>query len=69
MVTIRTRAGNRAFWVSIAMTYAILMWESMASNVSLPKLSSDGLWFFLAAAVVVPFAVYIASIVYDQKNY
>lgn len=69
MVTIRTRAGNRAFWVSIAMTYAVLMWESMVSNGSLPKLSSDGLWFFLAAAVVLPFVVYIASIVYDQKNY
>jgi len=68
-VTIRTRAGNRAFWVSIAMTYTVLMWESMSSNGSLPKLSSDGLWFFLAAAVVLPFAVYIASIMYDQKNY
>ena len=69
MVIIRTRAGNRAFWISIAMTYAILMWESMASNGSLPKLSSDRLWFFLAAAVVLPFVVYIASIVNDQKNY
>jgi hypothetical protein len=69
MVTIRTRAGNRAFWVSILMTYTCLMWESFAGNGSLPKLTSDGLWFFLAAAVIIPFAVYIASILYDQKNY
>ena len=69
MVAIRMRAGNRAFWVSIALTYACLMWESLAGNGSLPMLTSDGLWFFLAAAVVLPFVVYIASIVNDQKNY
>jgi hypothetical protein len=69
MVTIRTRAGNRAFWVSILMTYTCLMWESFAGNGSLPKLTSDRLWFFLAAAVVIPFTVYIASIIYGQKNY
>ena len=69
MVIIRTRAGNRAFWVSISLTYACLMWESISSNGSLPKLTSDGLWYFLSVAVVIPFAVYIASIIFDQKNY
>lgn len=69
MVLIRMRAGNRAFWVSITLTYTCLMWESMASNGSLPKLSSDGQWFFLAAAVVIPFAVYIISIIRDQNNF
>ena len=64
---IQTRAGYRAFWVSIIMTYIVLMWLSFAINGSLPIPTLDGLWFYLAAAVVVPFSVYIGSIVYDQN--
>lgn len=65
---IRARSGNRAFWVSLAMTYFLLMWLSFASSGSLPEPSTDAIWFYLAAAVIVPFAAYIASIVYEQKN-
>jgi hypothetical protein len=64
---IRARAGSRAFWVSLVMTYAALMWLSFASNGSLPAPSPDGLWFYLAAAVVVPFIVYIGGIVYEER--
>ena len=68
MLLIRARAGNRAFWVSLGLTYTGLMWASFAANGSLPELSGDTLWFFLAGAVLVPFIVYIASIVYDQNR-
>ncbi len=68
MQLIRGRAGNRAFWISLAMTYIALMWLSFASSGSLPTPTPDGLWYYLAAAVVVPFMVYVASIVYDQNH-
>jgi hypothetical protein len=65
---IRARAGNRAYWVSTALVYLGLMWTSFASNGGLPALSGDVLWFFLAAGVVVPFGIYIVSILVDQRN-
>lgn len=66
---IRNRAGHRGFWAAIALTYSLLMWESIASNGSLPMLSGDARWLWLAAAVVIPFVIYISSIVYDQSHY
>ena len=67
-VQIRTRAGNRAFWVSLALTYIALMWLSFASNGSLPEPSADALWFYLAGAVVIPLVVYIAGIMLGERN-
>jgi hypothetical protein len=64
---IRARAGNRAYWLSAAMSYAGLMWLSFAANGSLPAPSPDALWFFLAAVVLLPFGVYAGSIVYEQR--
>lgn len=68
LVAIRTRAGNRAYWVSTALVYAGLMWISLASNGSLPALDEDALWYFLAAAAVIPFGVYIISIFKDERT-
>jgi hypothetical protein len=67
-VLIRARAGNRAFWVSTGLIYTGLMWVSFAANGSLPALSGDTLWSFLAACVLVPFGVYVASILIDQRK-
>ena len=67
-VLIRARAGNRAYWVSTAIIYIGLMWASFAANGSLPALTGNALWFFLAAGVLVPFGVYITSILVDQRN-
>ena len=67
-VFIRSRAGNRAYWVSTALVYAGLMWESFAANGNLPALRGNTLWYFLAAAVLIPFGVYAASIVIDQHR-
>jgi len=67
-VFIRSRAGNRAYWVSAALVYAGLMWESFAANGNLPALRGNTLWYFLAAAVLIPFGVYAASIVVDQHR-
>ena len=67
-VLIRARAGNRAYWVSTALVYIGLMWASFAANGSLPALTGDALWFFLAACVLIPFGVYIPSILIDQRN-
>ena len=50
------------------MTYIALMWLSFASRGGLPAPTSDGLWYYLAAAVVVPFLVYLTSIIYDQNH-
>jgi hypothetical protein len=68
-VMIRNRAGNKAYIVSAIMIYSGLMWTSFAANGSLPALAGDALWIFLAASVVVPFGVYVASILLDQKNF
>ncbi len=68
LALIRGRAGHRAFWVSTALAYALLMWLSFASSGSLPVLSPDALWFCLAAVVVVPFIVYASGIVYEQNR-
>jgi len=67
-VLIRARAGNRAYWISSALFYIGLMWASFASNGSLPALSGNALWFYLAAGVLIPFGVYITSILVDQRN-
>jgi hypothetical protein len=67
-VLIRTRAGNRAYWVSSAFIYIGLMWASFAANGGLPDLSGNVLWFFLAAGVLMPFGVYVTSILIDQRN-
>ncbi len=45
---LRAKAGNRAFWVMMALAYAGLMWVSFAANGSLPKLNDEALWWFLA---------------------
>ena len=66
--TLRARAGNRAFWISLALAYAGLMWVSFSSNGSLPALSQDALWYYLAGLVIVPFGVYAASLVIEQKR-
>lgn len=65
---IRARAGQRAFRLSSSLAFALLMWSSFAGDVGLPVLSSDALWFSLAAVVVLPSLVYIGSIVYEQGN-
>jgi hypothetical protein len=68
MQIIRARAGNRAYWLSALLTYALLMWVSFSQNGSLPALSADALWYILAGLVIVPFGVYAASMAYDQHN-
>ena len=65
---IRTRAGNKAYIVSAVLVYIGLMWTSFAANGSLPALAGNALWFFLATCVVLPFGVYVASILIDQQR-
>jgi hypothetical protein len=68
MTAIKNLAGQRGFWVALAITYSLLMWESISSNGALPILTEDGRWFWLAAAVVLPMIVYIASIIQGNKT-
>lgn len=65
---IRARAGSRAFWVSITMTYIILLWDALASSGNIPALSDDTLTLLLVAAVIVPMIVYIVGFIYEQIN-
>ncbi len=68
MQAIRARAGNRAYWLSAVLAYAGLIWVSFAQSGSLPMLSPDALWYFLAGLVIVPFGVYAISMAYEQQN-
>lgn len=65
---IRAQAGNRAFWVALVMIYFALMWLSFASNGDLPSATEDGMWYYMAAAFVIPFGVYIGSILVEQRK-
>lgn len=65
---IKARAGGRAYWLSAALVYIGLLWVSFAENGSLPTLSADGLWYFLAGAFILPLIVYIISLMYDQAH-
>lgn len=68
MTAIKNKAGQRGFWASMVIIYALLMWESAASNGSLPMLSADARWYWLAAAVVLLMIVYIAGIVQGHRE-
>ena len=65
---IRAQAGNRAFWVSLALGYIALMWASFADNGQLPALEGDVLWFYLVALVLIPFVVYLVSYVMGNNR-
>jgi hypothetical protein len=67
-VQIRTRAGNRAWIVSAVFVWIALMWVSSAGNGSVPALAGDLLWWYLAAALVLPVAVYAGSITLDERR-
>jgi len=69
MLFIRARAGNRAYWFSAVMMYAGLMWVSFVEGGSLPPLSPDALWYYLAAGVILPFIVYAISLKVDQDHF
>jgi len=69
LIIIRFRAGNRGFRISIAITYALLMWESLSFSDLVPILSEELRWYWLALAVIVPFAVYVISYLYDEANF
>jgi len=67
-ILIRAKAGNRAYWVSTVLIYIGLMWVSFVSNGSLPPINEDILWYFLAFATVVPFAVYLYNIIHEERS-
>jgi hypothetical protein len=67
-VMIRQRAGQRAYWVSAILVYVGLMWASFASNGDLPALEGDGLWNYLAVALLVPLFVYLGSVIVDERR-
>jgi hypothetical protein len=65
---IRRRAGNRAWWTASVLIWLGLMWASFPANSGLPKLEGDRIWDFLAAAYVIPFAIYAGSITLGERN-
>jgi drug/metabolite transporter (DMT)-like permease len=67
-VLIRRRAGERAYWASAILVFVGLMWASFASNGDLPALEGDLLWNCLVIALVVPFSVYIGSVIVDESR-
>jgi drug/metabolite transporter (DMT)-like permease len=67
-VLIRRRAGERAYWASAILVFVGLMWASFASHGDLPALEGDLLWNCLVIALVVPFAVYIGSVIVDERR-
>jgi hypothetical protein len=67
-VLMRHRAGARAYWASALLVFGGLMWTSFAANGKLAPLEGDALWYFLAAALLVPFGVYAGSLIVDQRR-
>lgn len=67
-VLIRAKAGNRAYWVAMGLIYILLMWISFASNGRLVYPDENILWYFLALALVLPFGVYLISIIHDERS-
>lgn len=65
---IRVRAGNRAFWVSVPMTYIVLLWVSLSVSGNIPALSNDALTFLLVLNVIAPMMVYVVGLFYEQFN-
>lgn len=63
---IRARAGNRAFWVCVPMTYIVLLWVSLSTSGNIPALSDDALTFLLVANVIAPMIVYAVGLLYEQ---
>jgi hypothetical protein len=56
----KQRAGQRAYWTSAGMIWLGLM--------CLPEAQTDGIWNLMVAALVIPFAVYVGSIVIDARK-
>lgn len=65
---IRNQAGYRAFWAAFTLVSGGLMWVSFAANGSLPEMSTDALWYFLAACALIPVGVYILSMLVDERR-
>lgn len=65
---IRARAGQRAYSLSSALAFFLLIWATFAGDVGLPIMAGNVLWFSLLAVVVLPFVVYIGSITYEQNH-
>ena len=66
---LQAKAGNRAYKFSAILGILGLMWVSFVLNGSLPQLSDEMLWYFLAALVILPFSVYIGSMIYDEQHH
>jgi len=66
---LHARAGQRAYGISGGLAFLLLMWASFGVTIGLPPLAGDTLWFSLAALVILPSIIYIASIVYEQSHY
>lgn len=65
---LRQRAGSRAYTASLVLAMIGLMWVSWAANGSLPPVSDDLLWYFLAGLVIAPGLVYLASMLMDDRQ-
>ncbi len=64
---LRGRAGLRAFLVSEALSYTLLLTVSSIGNGS-GEFSSDALWYALVVLFLAPFGVYAASLAYEEKH-
>lgn len=63
---IRARAGLWAFVISSAMAITLLIWASFGPELDLPALAGDVLWLSLLVLVVVPWLVYVGSVVCER---
>jgi hypothetical protein len=68
MQMIRARAGQRAYKLSGALAFAVLIYFSFAGDVGLPELSGYMLFFSLLAVVVIPAFAYTCNIVIEQSH-
>lgn len=65
---IRAKAAEKGFWLMTIMVTVLLFWNSFASNGLLPAMSDNGVWYGLAATLIIPFIVFISTYVGAMRD-
>lgn len=68
MIGIRARAGYRAYILSAALTVVLTFWVGGAHHRGEPVMSSDTVWYYLVALILLPICFYVGSIMYDARR-
>ena len=65
---IQARAGQRAYWLSSGLAFAVLIYFEFAETVGLSPLSGNAMLFSLLVVVVLPYLAYMSGIAIEQNK-